>query len=82
MTLTNTRNTGWPNKSRTFLKYHIIFLQPPQIESCSFCLSVQKLQQKTTSENFFKQVLNILCKVTGNGLRRTRLLDDDQPGLG
>jgi len=31
---------------------------------------------------FFKQVLNILCKVTGNGLRHTRLLDDDQPGLG
>jgi len=27
-------------------------------------------------------VLNNLCKVTGNELRATRLLDDDQPGLG
>jgi len=39
-----------------------------------------------TAENnkqfFLKQVLNILCKVTGNGLRHTRLLDDDQPGRG
>jgi len=34
------------------------------------------------NDNFLKRVLNILCKVTGNGLRHTRLLDDDQPGLG
>ena len=27
-------------------------------------------------------MLNILCKVSGNGLHHTRLLDDDQPGLG
>ena len=51
-----------------------------------FCWSVQKLQQKRTSDNFLKRVLNILCKVTRNGLRHTRLLtcvlDDDQPGLG
>ena len=37
-------------------------------------------KQQTTL--FFKQVLNILCKVTGNGLRHTSLLNDDQPGLG
>jgi len=45
-----------------------------------FAGSVKKLQQKTS--NFFKQLLNILGKVTGNGLRHTRLLDNDQPGLG
>jgi len=42
-------------------------------------------RSKITGENkriYFKQVLNILCKVTGNGLCHTRLLDDDQPGLG
>jgi len=40
--------------------------------------------KKAKSETIFKKVLNILCKVTGNGLRHknTRLLDDDQPGLG
>jgi len=41
-----------------------------------------------TAENSKRQfslntlALNILCKVTGNGLRHTRLLDDDQPALG
>ena len=69
--------TGWPNKNRTFLRYHI-FAATTDI-TIGFCWSVQKLKQKTTSENF---VLNILCKVTGNGLRHTSLLDDDQPGLG
>jgi len=32
--------------------------------------------RKQQAKFFFKQVLNILCKVTGNGLRHTRLLDD------
>ena len=71
---------GGPIKTAHF--WNTIFLQPLQIEACGFCWRVQKLKQKTTSEQFFKQVLNILCKVTGNGPRRTRLLGDDQPELG
>jgi len=42
--------TGWPNKNRTFLKYHIFAATSDTLSG--FCLSIQKVQQKTTSEFF------------------------------
>ena len=68
--------TEWPNKNRTFFRYHI-FAATKAVFAEMFANYGRKQQAK-----FFKQVLNTLCKLTGNGLRHTRLLDDDQPGLG
>jgi len=48
-------HTGWPNKNCTFFRYHIFVATTDII--ILFCWSVQKLQQKTTSDNFFKWVL-------------------------
>ena len=64
--------TGWPNKNRTFLRYHIFAATTDIIMRFSLKCS------EITAENkrkIFKQVLNILCKVTRNGLHHTRLLD-------
>jgi len=47
-----------------------------------FLLKYSEITAENNKGHFFKRVLNILCKVTGNGVRHTRLLDDDQPGLG
>jgi len=47
-----------------------------------FLLKCSEITAENNTKNFFKQALNILFKVTGNGPRHTRLLDDDQPGLG
>ena len=72
--------TGWLNKNRTFLRYHIFAATTYII--MRFLLKCSEITAENNKRNFFKQVLNIFCKVTGNGLRHTRLLDDDQPGLG
>jgi len=74
------RSTGWPNKNRTFLRYRIFAATTDII--MQFLLKCSEITAENKKRNFFKQVLNILCKVTRNGLRLTRLLDDDQPGLG
>ena len=47
-----------------------------------FLLKCSEITAENNIRQFFKRVLNILCKVTGNGLRHTKLLDDDHPGLG
>jgi len=47
-----------------------------------FLLKCTEITAENNKWQFFKRVSNILCKVIGNGLRHTRLLDDDQPGLG
>jgi len=47
-----------------------------------FAEMFRNYSRKQQVEILFKEVLNILCKVTGNGLHHKRLLDDDQPGLG
>jgi len=47
-----------------------------------FLLKCSDITAENNKQKLFKEVLNILCKVTGNGLHHTRLLDDDQPGLG
>jgi len=72
--------TGWSNKNHTFLKYHIFAATTDIITR--FLLKCSEITAENNKRNFFKQVLNILCKVTGNELRRIRLLDDDQPGPG
>jgi len=73
-------NTGWPNKNRTFWRYHIFAATTNII--MRFLLKCSKITAEDNKRHFLKRVLNILCKVTGNGLHHTRLLDDDQPGLG
>ena len=73
-------NTGWPNKNRTFLRYHIFAATTDII--MRFLLKCSEITAENNKRKFFKQFLNILCRVTGNGLRHTRLLDDDQPGFG
>jgi len=72
--------TGWPNKKRTFLRYHIFAATTDII--MRFWLKCSEITAENNKRQFFKRALNILCKVTGNGLRHTRLLNDDQPGLG
>ena len=72
--------TRWPNKNRTFLRYHIFADTTDRI--MRFLLKCSEITAENNKRKFFKQVLNILCKVTGNGLRHTRLLDDDQPAIG
>jgi len=72
--------TWWPNKNRTFLRYHIS--APTTDIIMWFLLKCSEITAENNKRQFFKWVLNILCKVTGNGLRHTRLLDDYQPGLG
>jgi len=47
-----------------------------------FLLKCSEITAENDKQKLFKQVLNILCKVTGNGLCHKTLLDDDQPGLG
>jgi len=46
-----------------------------------FLLKCSEITAENNNRKFFKQVLNILCKVTGNGLRHTRLLDGDPQDL-
>jgi len=36
-----------------------------------FLLKCSEITAETTSDNFSKRALNILCKVTGNGLRHS-----------
>jgi len=72
--------TGWPNKNRTFLRYHIFAATTDII--MRILLKCSEITPANNRQIFLKQVLNILCKVTGNRLHHTRLLDDDQPGLG
>ena len=55
------QDTGWPNKNRTFLRYHIFAATTDIIMRFLPKCSETTVQQKTTSDNFFKQVLNILC---------------------
>jgi len=45
--------TGWPNKNCTFLRYHIFAATTDAI--MGFCWNVQKLQQKTASDNFLNE---------------------------
>ena len=73
------KHTEWPNKNRTFLRYHIFAATTDII--MRFLLKCSEITAENNTLKFFKQVLNIPCKVTRNGLRHTRLLDDDQPGL-
>jgi len=68
------------NKNRTFLRYHISAVTTDMI--MRFLLKCSEITAENNKRYFFKQALNILCTVTGNGLRHTGLLDDDQPGLG
>ena len=55
--------TGWHNKNRTFFEIPNFCSHYRYNHAVFSCWSVQKLQQKTTSDNFFKRVLNILCKL-------------------
>ena len=74
---------GGPIKTAHFLRYHIFSATTDII--MRFLLKCSEITAENNKRQFLKQVLNILCKVTGNGLRHkfiTRLLDDDQPGLG
>jgi len=73
------RPTGWANKNRRFFRYHIFAATTDII--MQFLLVFRNYSRKQQAKKFFKQVLNILCEVTENGLRHTRKLDDDQPGL-
>jgi len=72
--------TGWPNKNRTFLRFHIFAATTYIITR--FLLKCSEISAENNKRNFFKQLLNMLCKLTGNGLHHARLLDNDQPGLG
>jgi len=69
-------NTGWPNKNCTFLRYHIFAATTDIITR--FLPKCSEITAENNKQQFFKRVLNILCKVTGNGLRHTRLLDDGE----
>jgi len=40
-----------------------------------FLLKCSEITAENNKRQFFKQVLNILFKVTGNGLRHTKLLE-------
>ena len=69
---TKTIYTGWPNKNRTFLRYHIFEATTEII--MQFLRKCSEMTAENNNRQFFKRVLNILCKVTENGLRHTRLL--------
>jgi len=56
--------TGWPNKNCTFLRYHIFAATTYII--MQFLLKCSEITAENDKRNFFKRVLNILCKVTGN----------------
>jgi len=56
--------TGWPNKNRTFLRYHIFAATTDII--MQFLLKYSEITAENNKRQFFKQVLNILRKVTGN----------------
>jgi len=72
--------TGWPNKNHTF--FEIPYFYSHYRDNYAVFAEVFRNYSRKQQATFFKQVLNILCEATGNGLRHTRLLDDDQPGLG
>jgi len=61
------------------LKYHIFAATADRI--MRFLLKCSEITAENNKRIFLTSV-NILCKVTGNGLRRSRLLGDDQPGHG
>jgi len=56
-------STGWPNKNRTLLRYHIFAATTDII--IQFLLQCSEITAENNKRHFFKRVLNILCKVTG-----------------
>jgi len=75
--------SGWANKNRTFLEIPYFCSTTDNYNHAVFAEVFTNYWRKQQA-TFFKRALNILCKVTGNGLHHsaTRLLVDDQPGLG
>ena len=71
---------GGPIKTAHFLRYHIFAATTDIL--VRFLLKCSEITAENNKRKFFKQVLNILCKVTVTALRHTRLLDDDQPAVG
>ena len=61
--------TGWPNKNRTFLRYHIFAATTDII--MWFLLKCSEMTAENNKQQFLKRVLNILCKMTRNGLRHS-----------
>ena len=53
--------TGWPNKNRTFLRYHIFAATTDII--MRFLLKCSEITAENNKRHFFKPVLNILCKL-------------------
>ena len=54
--------TGWPNKNRTFLRYHI-FAATTDIIMWFFAEVLREITAENNKRQFFKRVLNILCKL-------------------
>jgi len=53
--------TGRPNKNRTFLRYHIFAVTTDIITR--FLLKCSEITAENNKRQFFKRVLNILCKL-------------------
>ena len=53
--------TGWPNKNRTFLIYHIFAATTDII--MWFLLKCSEITAENNKRQFFKRMLNILCKL-------------------
>ena len=54
-------STGWPNKNCTFLIYHIFAATTDIITQ--FLLKCSEITAENNKRQFFKRVLNILCKL-------------------